>query len=257
MQKENIWFQDFQVLVNETQNEACMVLEHWHDCWEMLYLEKGSVTQICDTGIMRFSAGDIILIAPKTIHSTFSGKEGSRIIVVQFDDNQWPGAIEQGYPKERNQYFAETDRLFRQLEMEFRMRKDGFLNMSHGALLQIFAYLTRLKAVPLQRKENYFKTKHIFNYIDGHIGENLSLEQAARDLGYSPQHLTVIIKEYSGYSFKPYLDYAKIMAAVRMLKFDKLPVSAVSEKLGYTDVTAFSRAFKRVIGISPRACRLL
>lgn len=252
MRKENIWFTDFQVMLNETGDEACMVGEHWHDCWEMLFLESGSVTQICDSGITLFSAGDIILIAPKTVHSTIAGKGGSRIVVVQFDEALWPGARESGYPAQSNPYLPELTRLFRLLLEEFSGRRDGFLNLTHGALLQIFGYLTRLSGVTMARSASYFKTKPIFNYIDDHIGENITLEQAAHDLGYSPQYLTQLIKEYSGYSFKPYVDYVRIMAAVRLLKFEESTVGDVAERLGYSDVTAFSRAFKRVIGQSPR-----
>lgn len=253
MQKENVWFKDFQVALNETGDEICMVAEHWHNCWELLFLESGSVTQICDSGITLFSAGDIILIAPKTVHSTLAGKGGSRIVVVQFDESLWPGARESGYPAQQNPFLPEMTHLFRLLLREFSGRQDGFLNLTHGALLQIFGYLTRLSGITMARSAGYFKTKPIFSYIDAHLGENITLEQAARDLGYSPQHMTQLMKVYSGYSFKPYVDYARIMAAVRLLKFENIAVSEVAERLGYSDVTAFSRAFKRVIGQSPRA----
>ncbi|MEG1426083.1 MAG: AraC family transcriptional regulator [Oscillospiraceae bacterium] len=255
MRKENIWFQDFQVLLNEAPGEQCMALEHWHDCWEMLYMEKGGTTQICDTGISRFTAGDILLIAPKTVHSTFSDQGGSRIIVIQFDESLWPGVAEYSYPAAENPYLPEMTRLFFQLLEEYQGRRDGFLNMTHGALLQIFAYLTRLKKIPVARSKGYFKTRYIFQYIDAHIRENITLEETAKALGYSPQYLTSMIKEYSGYSFKPYVDYAKIMAAVRMLRFDDKTVSDVAESLAYTDVSAFSRAFKRVTGSTPSAFR--
>lgn len=257
MRKENVIINNFQVMMNIRETEGCMVLEHWHDPWEMLYIEEGEATQICDTGVMLFTKGDIILIAPKTIHSTLAGRGGCKIIVVQFSPQLWQGATERGYSAASNPYNSELGQLFKLLFREFTAKDEGFLNMTLGALLQIFAYLTRLEAVSIHKKPDYFKAKFIFDYIDSHISQNLTLEKAAQDLGYTPQYLTVLIKEYSGYSFKPYFDYIKVMSAVRLLKFDGITVSAAAERLGYTDLTSFSRTFKRVIGMSPRACRLL
>ncbi len=95
------------------------------------------------------------------------------------------------------------------------------------------------------------KVKEIFNYIDENIRENLSLKCVAKQFGYTPEHLSKIIKRHSGVSFKPYLDNAKITLAIRLLLFEKQTVEKTASKLGYEDTSVFFRAFKRVTGVSP------
>jgi AraC-like DNA-binding protein len=43
--------------------------------------------------------------------------------------------------------------------------------------------------------------------------------------------------------------------AERALREETTAVAVIGQSLGYTSESAFSNAFKRVTGVSPRACR--
>jgi AraC-like DNA-binding protein len=43
--------------------------------------------------------------------------------------------------------------------------------------------------------------------------------------------------------------------AAQLLTHERVSIDVVARRLGYTSQAAFSRAFKRVIGKSPGACR--
>ena len=47
----------------------------------------------------------------------------------------------------------------------------------------------------------------------------------------------------------------KIAEAKRLLREEKLPVSKISDLLGYSSIHAFSRAFKNAVGLSPSEYR--
>lgn len=58
-----------------------------------------------------------------------------------------------------------------------------------------------------------------------------------------------------GTSFREVLDDARHASAARLLRSSDLPIAAIAARLGYADTAAFSRAFRRWSGTSPRACR--
>jgi AraC-like DNA-binding protein len=62
-------------------------------------------------------------------------------------------------------------------------------------------------------------------------------------------------KAVAGVAPLTYLTGWRMRLAERALGEDVTPVSVVAQSLGYTSESAFSNAFKRVTGRSPKACR--
>jgi len=58
-----------------------------------------------------------------------------------------------------------------------------------------------------------------------------------------------------GTSYSEVLDHARFDVASRMLQDPDMKVLDVAHRLGYSDPTSFSRAFRRIAGISPRVYR--
>ena len=60
-----------------------------------------------------------------------------------------------------------------------------------------------------------------------------------------------------GHSAKSAIQQRLLLEAQRLLRLSSLPVGQVAERLGYRDVFSFSRAFRSVVGVSPRRFRSL
>lgn len=92
-------------------------------------------------------------------------------------------------------------------------------------------------------------------YIDTHFADLHSIEEmAARtDLSYTRLHHTFVAAY--GISPRRYLAYKKMEHAAAHLREGKLPLSRISEALGYSSSYNFSRAFKTYVGVSPREYR--
>ncbi len=79
-----------------------------------------------------------------------------------------------------------------------------------------------------------------------------TIDRVAGDMGLSRQTLYRRLKE-EDVTFEALLDKLRHRLALRYLREDKLSVKAASYRLGFADPAAFSRAFKRWTGNSPRA----
>lgn len=78
------------------------------------------------------------------------------------------------------------------------------------------------------------------------------MDIVAGKLGLSRQTLSRLLKA-EGVTFQQVLDELRHKTALRHLSGDKLSVKRTAHLLGFSDATAFSRAFKRWTGASPRA----
>lgn len=82
----------------------------------------------------------------------------------------------------------------------------------------------------------------------------IRIERIARALGCSRQTLYRRLKA-EGLTFERVLDDLRRRRALRLIRDASLPVKEIAWRLGFSDPAAFSRAFKRWTGKSPRALR--
>ncbi len=80
----------------------------------------------------------------------------------------------------------------------------------------------------------------------------VGIDRVAGDMGLSRQTLYRRLRQ-EGVTFEELLDKLRHRLALRYLREDKLSVKAASYRLGFSEPAAFSRAFKRWTGSSPRA----
>src|SRR5207237_10161872 len=82
----------------------------------------------------------------------------------------------------------------------------------------------------------------------------IRIELIASALGCSRQTLYRRLKA-EGLTFEQVLDELRRRRALPLVRDPALPVKEVAYRLGFSDPAAFSRAFKRWTGKSPRALR--
>ncbi len=93
-------------------------------------------------------------------------------------------------------------------------------------------------------------------YIRSHI-DSVTLQAAADYVGYNSIYLSKLFKQKMGVNFIDYLIKEKMSCAAEMLKVPQYSIAAISERVGYSNETNFSRTFKRFYGVSPAEYRKL
>lgn len=98
------------------------------------------------------------------------------------------------------------------------------------------------------------KTKlitQVIEYIDEHIFESVSREDAARHVHINSSYLSRLFKEVTGEAFSDVVLRRKMEKAVHLLQVDRIMVYEVADRLGYKDPSYFARVFKKYTGKSP------
>ena len=88
-------------------------------------------------------------------------------------------------------------------------------------------------------------------YLDGHFGENITLEETAKLFFVSPWHLSRVFKRETSYNFKQYLLRLRLGEAQMRLSSTEQSIGEIAQACGFHDPAYFSRLFTSHIGISP------
>lgn len=83
----------------------------------------------------------------------------------------------------------------------------------------------------------------------------LSLTALSERVGYTPSHLSRLIRKYTGISFTELLTRVRIAQGCLFLFDPDIPVSDIPEKIGYESMLYFSRLFRKYTGQTPLCFR--
>jgi AraC family transcriptional activator of pobA len=92
-------------------------------------------------------------------------------------------------------------------------------------------------------------------YVGEHAHRRLTVAEVAAAVGYSPSYLAARYRRQAGTSLKKAIDAARAAAARHLLLYSDRTVTQIAEALGFVDLYAFSRFFRRTNGAAPRDFR--
>ncbi len=88
-------------------------------------------------------------------------------------------------------------------------------------------------------------------YIDGHYAETLSLRAVSQYIHLNPNYFCQLFKEETGENFSNYLTVLRLRKAEELLRESDLKAYEIAERVGYPNLSYFSRLFKKYFGKSP------
>ena len=106
----------------------------------------------------------------------------------------------------------------------------------------------------MESNENFYITQAV-DYIKKSPLQNITVTDVADYLHISRSHLYGLFKKHLGTTPQAFLTSAKIINARELLTITDIPVSSVAFSCGYQNPFAFSRAFKKETGMTPREYR--
>lgn len=140
----------------------------------------------------------------------------------------------------------------------FRPASDSMLAPLFEAVLQCLAFWAR--RIPERftvSRSNYSRPKVIGDilFMIQEQYRDLSLAALSERVGYTPSHLSRLIRKYTGISFTELLTRVRIAQGCLFLFDPDIPVSDIPEKIGYESMLYFSRLFRKYTGQTPLCFR--
>lgn len=95
------------------------------------------------------------------------------------------------------------------------------------------------------------RVNRVFRFIDGNLDSDLSLEKVSEIAFFSPFHFHRIFKFITKETLNEYVTRQRIEKSALDLLHKNITVTAIAHKYGFSDISSFSRAFKKHYRISP------
>jgi AraC-like DNA-binding protein len=92
-------------------------------------------------------------------------------------------------------------------------------------------------------------------HVRAHLGSALRVDELARIAGLSVYQLNRRLRSIFGITAGQLITKVRIDAASAMLRRGPTPIAEIANTCGYFDQSAFSRVFRRTVGLTPRAYR--
>lgn len=95
----------------------------------------------------------------------------------------------------------------------------------------------------------------IVDYIKWHRHENLKVIDLAKHFGYNSKHLSSLFSSIGGMSLKQFIMQEKMEVAKYLLTDTNQKIIEISIQLSFPDSQSFTKAFKKIIGLTPTEYR--
>lgn len=249
---------------------------HFHKEVEIIYVIKGCVNIVYQDEIIELFESEIIIFPSGTTHAFLSSPD-SRRYVYQFDLSKFDENIFGVSQAKLNDLFdkgqicskfwpkalaektkALLDNLFEtslSKSVAVNYLKFGYLMQLVGLFLEDLPRVLDEKKVAnhpeVKYKEDLILLNKIFDYIETHFQEDITLDTISELVGFSPYYFTRFFKKHIGQTFIQFLSDYRLEQAKFILSQERLPMVDIAEKSGFSNVKTFHHVFKKSQGISP------
>jgi AraC-like DNA-binding protein len=99
------------------------------------------------------------------------------------------------------------------------------------------------------------RLKCVIDYINAHLGEEISLRQLSELAQMSQFHFGHLFKQSTGLAPHQFILRQRISRAKELILDDRLSLAEISQMLGFASQAHFTTVFRKLVGVTPRAYR--
>lgn len=247
-----------------------------HNFWELLYVDKGTVTITADGVEHTLEKGQIIFHAPEEFHTVrANGVVAPNLVVASFVCNSEAMSFFQGkilragdnerallacIVEEAEAAFTSplddplTTRLARASSIPFGAEQLIAQSIEH----LLISFIRRGETDTVDKPSSLIRERtqqefigRITAYLESNLSRRLTLSDICRDNLVGRSYLQKIFREKTGGGAMEYFGTLKIRAAKRMVREGNHNFTEIAALLGYNSIHYFSRHFKKVTGMTP------
>ena len=246
---------------------------HSHRFAELIYC-RSSIGCECIIGHERHALlqGDIMLVPPGVSHGVLMPPDPNRQkkhyviwISMEFLEHlKEEFSFFARYPLEAGTLIHTSGTGWEQLELYFRRiveewetRSPGWEPAMVAGAVLLLSHLSRaVAAVPVVKspQEKQDLLNQLLVYVEANLAEKITLEDTANHFWISTTTLSTLFSRRMGVSFYQYVLKRRLREARDQIT-QGMPIESAAAKVGFSDYSAFYRAFRREYGLSPRQYR--
>lgn len=247
-----------------------------HNSWEIVYVDKGEIVAVTDGIGQALKEGEAIFHEPNDVHCHISNqKDANNMFVVSFITKS-PAmdffrkkvfTLDENSKKLLSMFLSEAKNASGEIQGDYKSRhRLDFSDELFGSTQLMAAYLEEFliklirsgndtydRISPSEEALRMGKNSTV-RLMEDHLIRNiysdLTLNDLCEQFFMGKSRLSQMFKENTGKSPMHYLAELRIEEAKRLLR-EEATIGEIAEKLRYSSIQSFTRAFKNATGFSP------
>lgn len=249
----------FQRATKNADSVSCTGNRHYHDLFEIYYLESGTCQYFIDNKSYVLLPGDLAIIPAGVIHNTNYQQARYTRLLLNFSTKYIPALIlpelkKMGFLYRNQGVSDQIKEMFQLIQTEYE-RGDLYSDESIRCYMNLFFFL-------LIRNPNCYDDKRTrkeyvekaIEYVQANFCDpELSLSAVAKIFSVSSEHFSREFKKETGFGFCEYVNLLRIKKSEILIK-NKTgdSIMEISHQCGFNDSNYFSAKFKKTYGVSPK-----
>jgi len=132
-----------------------------------------------------------------------------------------------------------------------RLSVKTYLKMILMSLVNYYSDYQSTQEVLAHRQESIRRLQPLFQLLEGHYQEVISIQDAAGTVGMSTSHFRRFFKKVTGQSFITYLNHFRIAKAQQLLVSTGKSIVEISQEVGFCDQSYFGLVFRQLVHMTP------
>lgn len=249
-------------------------IRHSHTRFEITVIDSGSGEYTTENAVYPIFPGDVFVFSSNEIHCITKIDDGGLTITnLHFEPRYLIENSSDAYngnfidfcfshsPEFQNRIpFNKTA----SLRQNHSMIKQELLGRGNDYATAIRSYLNLIlielirhhnyqSHVLIGRQNNISNILAVYNYIDEHLDEPMTLRSLAAIAGLSPNYLSHLFKQLNGISLWDYIIAKRIEKAAKLILSpnSNLTMLEIALECGFNNTVNFNKAFKKQKGFTP------
>jgi len=250
-------------------------LTHEHAWYEFHCVKKGSVEIKTDNKTYIIKANEALFIPPHTYHNTNAMVENTQYVGLGFELSCNKKSTQEQLYQSLTSVFSTSDcikltkcrKLIDTSHELLSYANEGhspdrcrFHNMLTTFLFQLHDKLRETNVLEPLSDDNADDEgpdlrNYLIDYLTSNKINNITLEELSQKMYLNKKQINRIVKKRYNMTFKQKQIRFRIENAKKHLAETSLSVDEIAALVGYTNLTSFYKAFRKIVGVTPKVYR--
>lgn len=245
----------------------------WHEELELMVVLSGEIEYFAGEECYHLHRGDMLFFNQNCGHSIISRKSGNRTVSLKLHPQilrEWGVYISMVRPcfcitseavcsemdiQLLREQIAWVYFYLKEEDTVFHKSAETLATLIFVHILHRYGLLKRLSGNETKISDKNERMEVIDQYITEHLTEHITLKEVAEAAGYNKTYLSGQFKQWTGFSLSDYVKQIRIQKAIGLLEEQKVTLTEIAMKSGFSDYNTFSACMMQYCGRKPKDYR--
>lgn len=234
---------------------------HWHESLEFLYCLEGTTQITTNASTFQLAPKEIALINSNHLHDIQAISESSKYYCFILDTRltEACGFDITSFTFQNHIADSVITTLFDEIISELTHQEELYKQQVKTLLTEVLVHLYRnyrfSDSLPTENAHKIQLVKDGISYIKQHYTEPLQIDLICQAIGISKFHFCRIFKEITNKTVLEYINILRCHQARQLILSGNYTISQSAEKIGFQNISYFSKCYQKHIGCLPSATK--